>query len=169
MCNWLENIQVDILFLFTVLEISSRNYHDFCYWGTKSQHRGHQRWQTHRRPNLATTRDKSKRQRNRRENYLRGSVGICDGRSGCQSPRRLASYGTKRSEGGWPAICSKAYLGPEGWGWRLRYGTQWRIPWGFEVAPNELPTEEAVSPTEVAQMQQHHVHESTWAVLQRKE
>lgn len=37
------------------------------------------------------------------------------------------------------------------------------------MAPNELPTEEAVSPAEVAQMQQHHVHESTWAVLQRKE
>lgn len=33
------------------------------------------------------------------------------------------------------------------------------------MAPNELPTEEAVSPTEVAQMQQHHVHESTWAVV----
>lgn len=33
------------------------------------------------------------------------------------------------------------------------------------MAPNELPTEEAVSPTEVAQMQQHHVHENTWAVF----
>lgn len=33
------------------------------------------------------------------------------------------------------------------------------------MAPNELPTEEAVSPTEVAQMQQRHVHESTWAVV----
>lgn len=33
------------------------------------------------------------------------------------------------------------------------------------MAPNELPTEEAVSPTEVAQMQQHHVRESTWAVV----